>query len=304
MGYKTVALVVKYHQDEAARMAVEIGKYLLLRNYKVVIPRESQSVAKNLTQEMRVAYKDKVSQISCVPKPKVPEQADIVIVLGGDGTFLSIARLMKTRSVPIMGINMGQLGFLTEIKKAEAFDVLSRIFDRGEIKTSSRKMMQVTMKRGNKVLWDGPVVNDAVISKGAIARIVGMELTIDGQYAHTMRADGLILSTPTGSTAYSLAAGGPILEPTLGAFVITPICPHGLTLRPLVVPDSMEFQIRLNYASDTVHLTLDGQDSVDLKENDIVVVRQFSAHDLQIVRSPFRDYFALLREKFKFGERA
>ncbi len=236
-------------------------------------------------------------------KARLPEVCELIVVLGGDGTFLSIARLMKARSVPILGVNMGQLGFLTEIKRTEAYSVLKSIVDGKKPRISERRLLEVTLKRKNRVIFSGPVVNDAVISKGAIARIIGLEVGVGGKWAHNVRADGLIVSTPTGSTAYSLAAGGPILEPDLPGVILTPICPHSLTQRPLVLSDQAEVQIRLHHRPGHVLLTLDGQDAISLNEDDLITVRCFKRHALKLISSPTRDYFSLLREKLKFGMR-
>ena len=164
-------------------------------------------------------------------------------------------------------------------------------------------MLEVTLKRKNKVIFQGPVVNDAVISKGAIARIIGVQISTGDKLVNTIRADGLIISTPTGSTAYSLAAGGPIVEPSLRALIITPICPHSLTQRPLVVSDKQEFQFKLMDRAGHVILTLDGQDVIEVEEQDVISVKRYEKHSLMLISSPTRDYFGLLREKLKFGLR-
>jgi NAD+ kinase len=216
---------------------------------------------------------------------------------------LSIARLMRERSVPVLGVNMGQLGFLTEIKRSEVRNLLVEIIRGTPALISERALLEVTLTRNKKVVFQGPVVNDAVISKGAIARIIDLDVAINGTWAHSVRADGIIVSTPTGSTAYSLAAGGPIIEPQLSALVLAAICPHSLTQRPLVIPDSLEVQIVLKRRPGHVLLTLDGQDAVDMKEGDIVTIRRFKKHSLKLISSPTRDYFHLLREKLKFGMR-
>jgi NAD+ kinase len=257
-----------------------------------------------IAQRLRASLKPKHrKQVQVVKKPKLVDVSDLIVVLGGDGTYLSIARLMRDRSVPVMGVNMGQLGFLTEIKRAEALDSLAAIM-RGEPPlVSERVLLEVTLKRRGKIIFQGPVVNDAVVSKGAIARIIGLEVMVNGSWAHSVRADGLIVSTPTGSTAYSLAAGGPIIEPSLSALVMTAICPHSLTQRPVVISDDSEIQICLRQRPGHVLLTLDGQDAVDMKEDDIVTIRRFKKHSLKLISSPTRDYFGLLREKLKFGIR-
>jgi NAD+ kinase len=227
----------------------------------------------------------------------------LIVVVGGDGTYLSIARLMRDRSVPVMGINMGQLGFLTEIKRSEAHDILAEILCGKPAIISERALLEVTLARMGKIIFQGPVVNDAVVSKGAIARIIDLDIAINGSWVHSVRADGIIVSTPTGSTAYSLAAGGPIIEPSVPALVLTAICPHSLTQRPLVIPDTSEVQILLKRRPGHVLMTLDGQDAVDMKEDDIVTIRRFKKHSLKLISSPTRDYFQLLREKLKFGIR-
>lgn len=296
---RKVGFVVKFHQPEAASLAVTLGEYLHERRIKVYFCTESDTVARELKN--RVASRK--SDIHIIPKEKMPLHVDLVVVLGGDGTYLSIARKMHRRSVPVMGVNMGQLGFLTEIKKEEAHDILDRIITHREAIISERPLLEVELIRKTKTIFRGPVVNDAVISKGAIARIIGMQVALNGQVVNDVRADGLIVSTPTGSTAYALAAGGPITDPSVPALVIAPICPHGLTQRPLVVSDKYEVEIRLTSRPGHVLLTLDGQDAVDMSEADRVLIRRFGKHSLQLISSPTRDYFSLLKEKFQFGQR-
>lgn len=303
---KKIGMVIKHHHPEAATLATQLAQVILARGLTVAFATESRSVAgdiKRMTRTVRGA----ASRIQIVEKQKMVDVCDLIVVLGGDGTYLGIARLMKNRSVPVMGINMGQLGFLTEIKQSEAFETLELLLS--GIKSpktpiiSERALLEVTLRRKNKIIFQGPVVNDAVISKGAIARIIGMHIAINGQSVNTVRADGIIVSTPTGSTAYSLAAGGPIMEPSVPALIIAPICPHSLTQRPLVVPDTSEITICLTHRPGHVLLTLDGQDAVDMKEEDVVTVRRFKKHSLKLISSPTRDYFNLLREKLKFGHR-
>lgn len=300
---KRVGFVIKHRHPEAAALAVDLATLVLDKKLDVAFATESAHIADELVQMVQDRIGSLKKRIKVVEKPRLVDLADLIIVLGGDGTYLSIARLMRKRSVPVMGINMGTLGFLTEIKKSEAFDTINEILDGEPTVMSERALLEVTLRRQNKLIFQGPVVNDAVISKGAIARIIGMEISIGDQVINHVRADGIIVSTPTGSTAYSIAAGGPILEPSLGALVLTPICPHSLTQRPLVIPDRMEVHIRLHDRPGHVLLTLDGQDAVDMRENDIVTVRRFQKHSLKLISSPTRDYFSLLREKLKFGMR-
>ncbi len=286
---KSVGFVIKTNQPEAQSLAQDLVGVLHARNIKVVFNHQDKALAKNLPG------------VSVVHKDKLPEHCDLIIVLGGDGTYLSAARLMKKKSIPILGVNMGTLGFLTEIRKEEVFDAVHAIFVKGELKISERALLGVRLERAGKVLLDSFVVNDAVISKGAIARIIGVKISVDGRFANTIRADGIIVSTPTGSTAYSLAAGGPIVMPTLNALQITPICPHGLNQRPVMLPDTAKVELTLNHMPGHVYLTLDGQEGVDLKEGDRITVSRAQGKVLKIVNSPHRDYFLLLREKLSFG---
>ena len=293
-----IGLVIKHRQPKAAALAAQVTEFLLSRKIQVIFPDESELLAKEL---IRLNKNKKLIRV--IPKSRLVDECDLIIVLGGDGTFLSIARLMKNTSIPIMGINMGQLGFLTEIKRSEALVILKDILDGLPPIVNERSMLEVTLQRNEKISYQGPVVNDSVISKGAIARIIGLEVWVNDRWVHHVRADGIIVSTTTGSTAYALAAGGPLVEPSLPAMIVAPICPHSLTLRPLVISDLSTVRIRLSDRPGPVLLTLDGQDAVDMKEGDIVIVRRFGKHPLKIIASPTRDYFSLLREKLKFGVR-
>ena len=302
-----IGFVVKRSAPEAETLALELAQYVISRNsgkskkkIQVYFAVESQQVASALRKRLESKQR---AQVSVVAKPALVTQCEMIVVLGGDGTLLSIARLMQNRSIPVLGVNMGQLGFLTETKRSEALGVIRQLLDGKPPKIQERALLEVTLKRSGRTVYQGPVVNDAVISKGAIARIIGLEVAVNGKWVHSVRADGIIVSTPTGSTAYSLAAGGPILEPSLNALILTPICPHSLTQRPLVIPDRSEIQICLNDRPGHVVLTLDGQDVVDMRQGDVLFVKKFKKHSLQLISSPTRDYFTLLREKLKFGMR-
>ncbi|MBU6375767.1 MAG: NAD(+)/NADH kinase [Bdellovibrionales bacterium] len=299
-----IGFVVKHHHQQAADLALRLAEFVLSQGKEAKVRQvyfadESRPMVARLLKTPGIPK----AKVKVVPKARLVDHCDLIVVLGGDGTFLSIARLMKNRSVPVLGVNMGQLGFLTEIKKSEAVYTLGAILEGEKPEISTRSLLEVTVKRKGKVVFQGPVVNDAVISKGAIARIIGIQVCINGKDVTRIRADGVIVSTPTGSTAYSLAAGGPILEPSLPALVITAICPHSLTQRPLVISDDATVEMCLQHRPGHVLLTLDGQDVVDLKEGDLVSIRKYKKHDLKIVSSPDRDYFGLLREKLKFGHR-
>jgi NAD+ kinase len=241
-------------------------------------------------------------RIKTIAESQFAKKVDFVIVLGGDGTFLSAARLMTDVSKPILGVNMGTLGFLTEVRREEIYDAINRILTEGQVRISERVLLQVQLVRQGKTVMKGVVLNDAVISKGAIARIIGIKIDVNGEWANTVRADGIIVATPTGSTAYSLAAGGPIVMPTLDCVMLTPICPHGLTQRPMLLPDTVKVDLTLSHMPGHVYLTLDGQDGIDLKDGDRITITRFKKHKIKIVKAPNRDYFMLLREKLSFGK--
>jgi NAD+ kinase len=231
----------------------------------------------------------------------VGEEARLIIVLGGDGTLLSVARQLKGKEVPILGVNLGGLGFLTEISMEELPDMLASFLN-GEYSLSRRAMMRVTVIRKREEVFDISVLNDAVITKDALARIIDIETYVNEEYLTTYRGDGLILSTATGSTGYSLAAGGPILHPSLPHIVVTPICPHMLTNRPIILPEDAALRARLLSKDERVILTLDGQVGFPLEFADEVVVKK-SPFSVYLVTSDSRGYFEVLRTKLKWGER-
>ncbi|MGH9678918.1 MAG: NAD(+)/NADH kinase, partial [Candidatus Acidiferrales bacterium] len=206
-----------------------------------------------------------------VRREDLPGRVDLLIVLGGDGTLLSAARLSAAEKVPILAVNLGGLGFLTTVSLDELYPILEEIFA-NRYRISQRVMLQAEIVRGGNVIRRQIALNDAVLNKAALARIMDLELRVNGEYVTTYKADGLILSTPTGSTAYSLAAGGPIIYPVVEAFVVTPICPHTLTNRPLVLPDSVNVEIEFKAEDGTVFLTLDGQVGIELSNNDKIQI--------------------------------
>jgi len=231
----------------------------------------------------------------------VGERANLIVVLGGDGTLLSVARNLKGRDVPILGVNLGGLGFLTEISPDEFPEILENVI-RGDYDISRRIMIDVTVKReGNKV-FEFAVLNDAVITKDALARIIDIETHVNGEYLTTFKSDGLIFSTPTGSTGYSLAAGGPILYPSMKNIIVTPICPHMLTNRPIILPEKVSIQAILKSRDEKVVLTLDGQIGFPLEYGDEILINE-SSHAVSLVKSSSKGYFEILRTKLKWGER-
>ena len=234
-------------------------------------------------------------------REQLPACSDLLIVLGGDGTLLSAARLVADRQVPILPVNLGGLGFLTTVPLDDLYTILEEIFS-GKNRMSERVMLEAQIVRGGSIIRRQIALNDAVLNKAALARIMDVALHVDGEYVTTYKADGLILSTPTGSTAYSLSAGGPIVYPTVEAFVVTPICPHTLTNRPLVIPDTAKIEIDFQAEDDAVFLTLDGQIGIELVNGDQIVVRKAS-EKLRLVLPSKKTYFQVLRNKLKWGER-
>lgn len=234
-------------------------------------------------------------------KDSIPGLIDIMVVLGGDGTMLSAARLIAGRNIPIMGVNLGGLGFITEINIDEIFSALEQVLQ-GKCSVEERIMLDASVLRKSEKVCRFTALNDIVINKGALARIIEMETFVHDIYVTTYKADGLVISTPTGSTAYSLAAGGPILYPTLESIVLTPICPHMLTNRPVVLPDDRVIRVVLKTESENVYLTVDGQIGLPLLQGDIIEVRK-SAHTTKLLSPFIHDHFELLRTKLKWGER-
>jgi NAD+ kinase len=230
-------------------------------------------------------------------------RADVLLVLGGDGTLIHSAHLLRGRTAPILGINMGSLGFLTEVPQAEMYNAIDLVLA-GEARMTARMKLRVHLHRGGRAEppeIDTEVLNDAVIAKGTMSRMGEYEATCSGYYVTTYKADGVIVATPTGSTAYALAANGPIMFPSMRGVILCPICPHTLTQRPLVLPDDQTVNIVLKSESE-VYLTLDGQRGVQLARGDRVQIKQ-SANRVMLIRNPNIDYFGILRAKLRWGER-
>jgi NAD+ kinase len=228
-------------------------------------------------------------------------KVDWLIVLGGDGTLLSAARAMGGHQVPILAVNLGGLGFLTSVTLEELYPVLEDVLA-GKQQLSERMMLQTEIIHDGKTSDKQIALNDAVANKAALARMLDFDVHVDGNHVGRYRADGLIVATPTGSTAYSLAAGGPIIHPDLDAFVITPICPHMLTNRPLVVPDTARVELDFAVSHEPVYLTMDGQIGFQLDAKDRVVITK-SSHKVQVVRPPTMTYYEILRSKLRWSER-
>jgi NAD+ kinase len=235
------------------------------------------------------------------PGQAIPPMVDMVVVLGGDGTLLSVARLIGDLRTPILGVNLGSLGFLTEITRAELFPMLEQVV-KGKFTVSERMRLLAIIRRDGKEVARYRVLNDVVINKGALARIIDMEAWIDDAYLTTFKSDGLIVSTPTGSTGYNLAAGGPIIYPGNHCHVLAPICPHTLTNRPIVVSDEAMIRIQVKSKDEDVVFTADGQEGMPLQCGDVVELRK-SNHCTLLIKSPSKDYFEVLRTKLRWGER-
>jgi NAD+ kinase len=234
------------------------------------------------------------------PRPAVADASQLLLVLGGDGTMLAAARLAAPRQIPILPINMGSLGFLTSFMLDELYPALDETLA-GHASVSQRVMLQADLVRAGSVLDSQSALNDAVVHKGELARMIQLELYIDSDFVCRYRADGLIVASPTGSTAYSLSAGGPIVHPSVESFVITPICPHMLSDRPLVVRDSSAIEIRLDGDTESVYLTLDGQRGIPMQPTDILRIRR-AKELLKLIQPPKKPYFEILRNKLKWGE--
>jgi NAD+ kinase len=281
---RTVGLVAKYEEPKAADMVRWLVPWLKQRGKKVLV-------------ENGIA---RTGATSCTKK-EMATQADLIVSFGGDGTLLNIAPLVERPDVPILGVNMGGLGFITEIAVDELESVLTKTLD-GDYEVEKRMTLEIRVFSRKRKLHKFRVLNDVVITKGARSRIIDLETYVGEDYLCTYRADGLIISTPTGSTAYSLAAGGPILEPALGAIILSPICPHTLTNRPIVVPSKAAVRVTLRSFGDTVILSPDGQQGVRLNNGDKVEARDYGM-PVSLIKIPSRSYYEILREKLKWGER-
>jgi NAD+ kinase len=233
-------------------------------------------------------------------RQQVADASQLLLVLGGDGTFLAAARFAAPRGIPILPINMGSLGFLTSFTLEELYPALEATLA-GRFPASERVMLRVELDRAGKVIEKQHVLNEAVINKGALARMIELELIIDSDFVCRYRADGLIVASPTGSTAYSLSAGGPIVHPAVESFILTPICPHTLSDRPVVVRDSSTIEIRLAGDTESVFLTLDGQKGIPLQASDRVRISR-AKELLRLIQPPKKSYFEILRNKLKWGE--
>ena len=286
MNIRTVGIVGKKRIDRIVSTAEELAVWLEERGIGCLVDKKLAAVSNKLP--------------GC-SKDEFPESVDLLVVLGGDGTLISAARLMAGSGAPILGVNAGGLGFLTEIGLDELFPMMESVL-KNEVRTTERTLLEAVVYRKGKELSRHRVLNDVVLNKGALARIIDLETHIDDQYLTTFKADGLILSSPSGSTAYNLSAGGPIVYPTLRSVILTPICPHTLTNRPLLLPADVTIRIRLNTLDGDVYLTLDGQEGYEVISGDVIEVRT-AEEVIRLINTPKRSYFEILRSKLRWGER-
>jgi NAD+ kinase len=283
---RVVGIMAKPGIPRASAIVSELMEWLHTRNVEARLDTET------------AAYLGRTDGLDRVT---VPEHAQLVIVLGGDGTLLSAARAVAGRVIPIFPVNLGGLGFLTAITLDQLYPELERAF-RGEQRVVPRKMLHGELVRNGQTFQSYEALNDIVIAKTQIARMIDLETHVDQQYISTFKADGLIIATPTGSTAYSLSAGGPIVYPLVEALCITPVCPHMLTNRPVLVPDNMAIQIVCQAEDGQAFLTVDGQVGEPLLHQDRILVRA-SEHSVHLIRPPKLFFFDVLRQKLKWGER-
>lgn len=283
---KKVAVVAKTHARDASSVVGTLVKWLEKRRIHACL-------------EAALAAKAGVGESFSLDK--MPRDVDLVIVLGGDGTLLSVARSMRSRQLPILGVNLGSLGFLTDVALKNLYPTLEAMLA-GETTVDTRMMLTAELVRKGAPISSEIVLNDVVITKGAIARIIELGVDVDEHFVAVMRADGVIVSTPTGSTAYSLAAGGPILLPTLDAMLLTPICPHTLTHRPVVFSDRARIELSLRGDPGEVYATFDGQASEPLRPGDVIRVKK-SRSSVKLVSLPQKNHFQVLRHKLRWAER-
>ncbi len=285
MEFKRIGVIAKVGRRETLKVVSEMIPWLRDRGYEVML---EHALAEPLHEQ---GY----------TRAEIGDSVDLLIVLGGDGTMLSAARLVAPKDVPILGVNLGGLGFITEVNVSELYLALQKMLT-GECSIEERMMLQARVIRHGEEIAQYNVLNDVVVTKGALARIIDLQTFIDHNYVTTYKADGLILSTPTGSTAYNLSAGGPILHPSVECIVLTPICPHTLTNRPIVIPADSVVEVSLISESEDVFLTLDGQVGMTLRRDDTVTIRK-SPYRTRLLMPCERDYFQVLREKLNWGMR-
>jgi NAD+ kinase len=284
---KRVGIISKPKKVEIREIVPALLEWLHERSIEAFIDKETGAIME--TKER------------CLTRNEMPGQVDLLIVLGGDGTLLATARALNRKPVPILAVNLGGLGFLTEITGEELYPTLEMVVS-GTHKTDRRVQIEGELIRADEILTPFLALNDVVLNKGAIARIFDFEVRVNGEFVSTYKSDGLIVSTPTGSTAYSLAAGGPIVTPSVEAFLVTPICAHTLTHRPLVLPNTVKIEVTVKSLREAAYLTVDGQVGIAAHSEDVVRMRKADSY-VELVRPPATSHFEILQKKLKWGER-
>ena len=287
MNIKRIGIVSKPKKLEIGEIVPPLIKWLRDRDIEVCIDKETGAITNNAEY--------------CLTRNEMPTKVDLLIVMGGDGTLLATARALHGKPVPILAVNLGGLGFLTVITQEELYPTLESVL-RGEHRSERRVQLEGSLIRADEVITSFLALNDAVLNKGAISRILDFELRVNGQFVSSYKSDGLIVSTPTGSTAYSLAAGGPITMPSVEAFIVTPICAHTLTHRPLVVPDKASIEIAVTTLREAAYLTVDGQVGIATHSEDRVCLKKADSY-VELIQSAGKDYFRILQQKLRWGER-
>lgn len=288
---KSIGIIANTSKEGAAQVIAEVSDWLKSRNVNTITTKDC-AVALKLTDYMAMESEQLIHNSDCM------------IIFGGDGTLLNAVRLPGAENVPILPVNLGGLGFLTEVALDELYTALTKVLD-GDYQLDERMMLRATLHKESQEKTDARSIalNDAVISKGPFSRMISLESYIDGEHVATYRADGLIVSTPSGSTAYSLSAGGPIVHPGLNALILTPICPHTLTLRSHIVSAESHISVIVKAAHSNIMLTIDGQEAFDLCPGSIVEVEK-ADQTIKLIRSCKRSYYEILRTKLKWGERS
>lgn len=284
---RTVGIISKPRKEELCAIVPALTAWLNERQLEVLYDEETAKCIGAPAQ--------------AVSRAELGRRADLAVVLGGDGTLLAAARALGDHDIPVLAINLGGLGFLTSFPREELYPALDLVLA-GNYRISERVLLDATLERGGSAVARHRALNDVVVNKAAMARILDLDLYFDGSYACSYKADGIIFSTPTGSTAYSLSAGGPIVHSQVGAFVVTPICPHALSNRPLVVPDQTKIELVVASGQEDAFLTVDGQVGVELRDADRVSVTK-SRNKLKLIRPSDKVYFEILRAKLKWGAR-
>jgi NAD+ kinase len=287
---KRIGIVLKPHQPDALKTICELVEWLAARGITMVTPPEVER--EQIERQTGCA-------IEVVPEEEIGAVVDLIMVLGGDGTMIATARMVGDSEVPVLGVNYGGLGYLAEFRIEELYSALESILA-DKYRLDKRVMLAVELLRGEEEITRNRVLNDVVINKSALARIIEIETYLNDQFVNSFRADGLIVSTPTGSTAYNLSAGGPVIYPSMNAIVITPICPFTLSNRPIVVPDDAVIELCLKTTNEDVALTLDGQVGFPLQFDDKIVIRK-SRTTFNLIQPMNRNYFEVLRTKLRWG---